>query len=476
VSGIVAILGRPNVGKSTLFNRLVGRRLAIVDDTPGVTRDWRSGDARLGGLSFTVMDTAGLEDSRGPGLATAMRKQTEQALGRADVVLFLIDAREGVTPMDRHFGSWLRELGRPVILVANKAEGRVGSAGAWEAFELGLGDPVPISAEHGEGMADLVEALLPYLEPESQLEAGSAAEDAADHDMQSDSGTDTETEAEEDAKTDSCGDADRPITLAIVGRPNVGKSTLLNQLLGETRVLVGPEPGVTRDSIAVPWTWQDRRMLLADTAGLRRRARIDAPLEKLAVADTLRAIRLSNVAVLVLDGPVGLDRQDLVIARRVIEEGRALVIALNKWDAVETKPETLTAVQARLGASLAQARGVTMVPISALTGAGLTKLMNAVGETYDLWNRRVSTAKLNQWLANVQDRHPPPLVEGRRIKLRYMTQVKARPPTFAVWVNKPLALPDAYRRYLIQGLRDSFGLLGVPVRLLLRKGENPYAG
>ncbi|HEV7372337.1 ribosome biogenesis GTPase Der [Arenibaculum sp.] len=455
----VAIIGRPNVGKSTLFNRLAGKKLALVDDTPGVTRDWRAAPAKLGGIDLTVIDTAGLEEAFDGSLEARMRRQTERAIERADVALLLIDARAGVTPLDRHFAAWLRKGRTPVILVANKAEGRAGDAGLFEAFELGLGDPVPISAEHGEGLADLVEALLPHLHDEEEEEP---REDEA-------AGGEAAAE-EEEAPT-----PERPLQLAIVGRPNVGKSTLLNSLVREERVLTGPEAGMTRDAISVDWTYEGTSMRLVDTAGLRRKARIDEKLEKLAVADALRVIRLAHVVVLVVDAEAILDRQDLTIARLVIDEGRALVIAVNKWDAVADRAAALQQIDDKLQAQLPQVRGVPVVTISALKGQRLDGLLDAVLGAYRTWNRRIPTAQLNRWLPLAVDRHPPPAVEGRRIKIRYMTQIKARPPTFALWVSKPLDLPETYLRYLVSGLREDFDLPGVPVRMLVRKGRNPYA-
>lgn len=471
MSFTVAIVGRPNVGKSTLFNRLVGKRLALVDDLPGVTRDRREGNARLGGLEFTVIDTAGLEEAFDESLEARMRRQTERAIADADVALFLIDARAGVTPLDRHFSAWLRKVSTPVILVANKAEGRAGEAGLFEAFELGLGEPVPISAEHGEGMADLVEALLPFAPPEEDAPEDMAAEAADGEDaipptQADDAGPSEAAPPEED---------NRPIQLAIVGRPNVGKSTLFNSLIGEERVLTGPEAGMTRDAITVEWSYRDRPFKLVDTAGLRRRARVDDKLEKLAAADGLRAVRLAHVVVLVVDAAAILDRQDLTIARMVIEEGRALVIAVNKWDAVTDKTAALKLLSDRLEAQLPQIRGVPTVTMSALRGQNLNGLLDAVLRIYTVWNRRISTAQLNRWLADVTASHPPPLSQGRRIKLRYATQIKARPPTFALWVSKPVDLPDSYQRYLVNSLRDDLDLPGVPIRLLLRKGRNPYA-
>lgn len=439
----VAVVGRPNVGKSTLFNRLVGRRLAIVDDTPGVTRDRREGEARLGPLRFTVIDTAGLAEADPDSLEGRMQAQTGRATEAADVTLLVIDGRAGVTPVDQHFADMLRRLDVPVVPVVNKCEGRGGDEGFFGAYALGLGDPVAISAEHGEGMAELYEALAAHA-PEA------AIEDAATR-------------------------GERPLQLAIIGRPNVGKSTLLNRLVGDERSITGPEPGITRDPIAVEWSYKDRPVRLVDTAGLRRRARIDVKLEQLSVGETLRVIRHAEVVVLVLDALAALERQDLNIARYVVEEGRGLVVAANKWDLVKDHRAMRALIQERLGESLTQVRGMPLVTFSALTGRGVDTLMPKLFEIYDLWNKRVSTGQLNRWLRNVVGEHPPPMVEGRRLKIRYVTQVKARPPTFAVFVSKPNALPDSYCRYLTNRLRDAFGLDAVPIRLLLRAGKNPYA-
>ncbi|KJB97651.1 GTP-binding protein [Skermanella aerolata] len=450
----VAIIGRPNVGKSTLFNRLVGKKLALVDDTPGVTRDWRAAPARLAGIDLTVIDTAGLEEAFDDSLEARMRRQTERAIEEADVALMLIDARSGVTPLDHHFAQWLRKGKTPIILLANKCEGRAGAPGLYEAFELGLGEPVPISAEHGEGLAELVEALLPYVPPEETAEAEEGA-DPAD-------GGETAPVI-------------KSLQLAIVGRPNVGKSTLLNSLVGEDRVLTGPEAGMTRDAIAVEWTYKDKPIRLVDTAGMRRKSRVDEKLEKLAVADALRVIRMAHVVVLVVDAEAILDHQDLTIARMVLDEGRALVIAVNKWDIVTDRAGTLKQIEDKLQAQLAQVRGIPVVTLSALRRQRLDNLLDAVFDIYDVWNRRVSTSDLNRWLAGMTEAHPPPAVEGRRIKIRYATQVKARPPTFALWVSKPLDLPETYIRYLVNGIRESLNLPGVPIRMLTRKGKNPYA-
>ncbi len=418
----VAIVGRPNVGKSTLFNRLVGKRVALVDDTPGVTRDRREGQGRLGSLRFRVIDTAGLEE--------------------ADVALFMVDAREGLTPTDRHFAEWLRRSRTPVVLVANKSEGRAAALGAGEAYALGFGDPLPISAEHAEGLVDLYEALAPFERDD-----------------------DDETAREKEA----------PLRLAIVGRPNAGKSTLVNRLLGEERMLTGPEPGITRDSISVPWRWKDRALELFDTAGLRRRARVTSKLEKLSAADALRAIDFAHIVVLLLDATAPLEKQDLTIAARALDEGRGVVVAVNKWDLIEDRREAMGRVRDRLQTSLPQAGGPPVVTLSALTGKGVEKLLPAAFALYDKWRIRVPTARLNRWLEDALERHPPPLgASGRRIRIRYMTQAKARPPTFVAFASTPTALPESYLRYLQHGLREAFDLAGVPVRILLRKPKNPY--
>ena len=447
----IAIIGRPNVGKSTLFNRLVGRQLALVHETPGVTRDRRSAEAQLSDLRFTVIDTAGLEEMPPESLEGRMRSQTERALGDAQLVFFVIDGRAGVTPADRHFAAWLRGADKPVILVVNKCEGKSAELILYEGHALGFGEPVAISAAHGEGMADLYQAIAKYARGDE---------------------TAPQLDDEEVAEAE---DQTRPIHLAIVGRPNVGKSTLINRLLKEERVLTGPEPGITRDSVAVPWVYRGRAIELVDTAGLRRRAKIFDALEKMSAAESLRVIRMAEVVILVVDTQAIFEQQDLAIARLVAEEGRAMVIALNKWDIAADRDAAARRLRDALDASLQQVRGIPWVAISALTGENIAALMPAVLGAYETWNRRISTSALNRWLERAIERHPPPAPQGKALHIRYATQVKARPPSFVLFMNKPELLPETYLRYLANGLREEFGLDGVPLRLLPRGGRNPFA-
>jgi GTP-binding protein len=445
---VIAIIGRPNVGKSTLFNRLTGKRSALVSDMPGLTRDRREEEADLAGNPVTIVDTAGLEQAKRGSIAERMRQQSEAALAAADLVLFVIDAREGITSDDKSFSKLARASGRPIVLVANKSEGRAGEEGFYAAYELGFGEPVAISAEHGEGLSDLVGEMLAAL----GLKYVRPGEDA-----------------EEPPATA------RPIRVAIVGRPNAGKSTLVNAILGEERMITGPEPGLTRDSVPSDLEWLGRKVRLFDTAGLRRKAKITETAEKLSASDAIRAIRFAEVVVLLIDAERPFEHQDLTIGDLVTEEGRALVIAVNKWDLVEDKQKTLKELRETLGERLSQVPGVTLVPLSALSGRGVDKLAKAVLDAYDIWNRRVPTPSLNRWLEEALARHSPPAVSGRRIKLRYITQPSTRPPTFVAFCSRPQDLPKSYIRYLTNSLREAFDLPGVPLRLNLRKGENPYA-
>lgn len=473
----IAILGRPNVGKSTLFNRLAGRRLALVDDTPGVTRDRREAAGSLGDLSFRIIDTAGLEEGDEGSLFARMRQQTDRALDDADVVFMLIDARAGITPLDRHFSDWLRRQDKPVILVVNKCEGRAGDAGLYDSYSLGLGDPVPISAEHGEGLADLYTELLEATGKLGLEADGVGDETSAEDEFRADESDVEVIEGNLEYEFEDDPDADeKPLQLAIAGRPNVGKSTLINQLIGEERLVTGPEAGLTRDSISVDWSWKDRAVRLFDTAGLRRKAKVVDKLEKLSVDDTLRAIRFANVVILVIDAVQGVEKQDLRIANMVANEGRALILALNKWDIVEDRLACQRKMKDDLARSLPQLKEIEIVPLSALTGQGVKKLLPAVGRAYELWNSRVGTAALNRWLANVTEQHPPPMDNGKRVRIRFMAQIKTRPPTFALFANRPAALAASYLRYMENELRRVFRLPGTPLRMLLRAGKNPYEG
>jgi len=462
----LAILGRPNVGKSTLFNRLVGRRLALVDDTPGVTRDLREGAARLADLRFVAIDTPGLEDASDESLPGRMRKLTERAVEAADACLFVIDARAGVTPADEIFADILRRRARRVILAANKAEGRAGEAGLIDAWGLGLGEPLALSAEHGEGMADLIEVLRPIAE-----EVG-ATEEAPETDIPL---TGDDEESAEDSGP-PLPTPERPMQVAIIGRPNAGKSTLVNRILGEDRLLTGPEAGITRDAISVRLDWGGVPTRLFDTAGMRKRAKVQQKLERLSVADGLRAVRFAEVVVVLLDAATPFETQDLRIADLAEREGRAVVIAVNKWDLETAKQARLAELRENFERLLPQLRGAPLVAVSAKTGQGLDRLQSAVMQAWDVWNRRISTARLNRWLEGMVAAHPPPAPGGRRIKLRYMTQVKTRPPGFVLMCSKPDDLPESYRRYLVGGLREAFDMPGTPIRLTLRSqaDKNPY--
>lgn len=466
MSFTVAIIGRPNVGKSTLFNRLVGKKLALVDDQPGVTRDRRSGEAKLGDLAFTIIDTAGLEESGAESLTGRMRAQTENAIEEADAIFFVMDARVGVTPEDRHFAALARRAGKPLMVIANKAEGRAGESGAYDAFSLGLGDPIALSAEHGDGFAELYASLLAALPEATAL--SDENEEAAERLVLA--------EDEDGSELDPT----KPLRIAIVGRPNAGKSTLINRLLGEERLLVGPEAGITRDSIGVDLVWRkgdvERTMKIFDTAGMRRRANVQEKLEKLAVADALRAVRFAEVVVILLDATIPFEKQDLTLTDLAAREGRALVIGVNKWDLIADKGPKLIELREEATRLLPQVRGTAVVPVSGATGQGLDELMQAILRVHEVWNRRISTAKLNRWLEAVLDQTPPPAVAGRRIKIRYMTQPKARPPHFVLFGNQLDELAESYQRFLINGLRQTFALPGVPIRITLKQGENPYAG
>jgi GTP-binding protein len=444
----VAIVGRPNVGKSTLFNRLVGKKLALVDDRPGVTRDRREGDANLLGLDFRIIDTAGFEDEDPESLPGRMRAQTTAAVREADVALFLIDARAGLTPLDEEIGRWLRSETTPVVLAANKAEGRASENGILEAYSLGLGDPIPMSAEHGEGIVDLFEHLRPYVE----REAGDEEEEPA---------------------------GEGPLKLAIVGRPNAGKSTLINRILEQERLITGPEAGITRDSIAIDWEWKSptgevRPVRLIDTAGMRKKAKVDDKLERLSVADARRAIDFAEVVVLLLDGTRGLESQDLRIADSALQEGRAVIIAINKWDIAEGQSALFNGIKAALEEGLSQARGVPLLAVSAITGKGIDQMLGAAFEIRDIWSKRVSTGQLNRWFENAIENNPPPAPGGKRIKLRYITQVNTRPPSFVIFGTRVDQLPDSYLRYLTNGIRKELGFGAVPVRLAARPSRNPF--
>lgn len=465
----VAIVGRPNVGKSTLFNRLVGKKIALVDDTPGVTRDRRVHDAKLYDLYFQVIDTAGLEDAPEAALEGRMRAQTNVAIADADLILFMVDARSGITPIDEAFGQLVRRAGKPVILVANKAEGKASQDGYLDSWRLGLGEPCPISAEHGQGMTDLREAVIEALGEDRAFGEGEYAEII-------EASPDGEDVEDLDDDEIPAYDETKPMQVAIVGRPNAGKSTLINTLLGEERLLTGPEAGITRDSISVDWEWRGRKIKLFDTAGLRKKARVQEKLEKLSVGDTLRAIRFAEVVIIVLDATIPFEKQDLQIVDLIVREGRAPLIAFNKWDLIEDRQKTLVTLYEEMARLLPQVRGIRAIPVSGELDQGLQKLFDAVVETHRVWNSRISTSKLNRWLESIVDHHPPPAVSGRRMKIKYMTQAKTRPPGFVISCSRPEAMPESYVRYLSNSLRETFELNGVPIRMMLRGSENPFAG
>ncbi|WP_421581422.1 ribosome biogenesis GTPase Der [Shinella sp. M31] len=469
MSFTVAIVGRPNVGKSTLFNRLVGKKLALVDDTPGVTRDRRPGEAKLIDLKFHIIDTAGLEEAAPETLQGRMRAQTEAAIEEADLSLFVVDAKTGLTPVDTALADMLRRKGKPVVLVANKSEAKGSDGGFYDAYTLGLGEPTPISAEHGQGMLDLRDAIVAAIGEERAYPEDDEA--VTDIDVRAE----LADAAEEDEDFEPEYDETKPLRVAIVGRPNAGKSTLINRFLGEDRLLTGPEAGITRDSISVEWDWKGRTIKMFDTAGMRRKARVQEKLEKLSVADGLRAIRFAETVVIVFDATIPFEKQDLQIVDLVLREGRAAVLAFNKWDLIDDPQAVLADLREKTERLLPQARGIRAVPVSGQTGRGLDKLMQAVIETDRTWNRRISTAKLNRWLDAQQTQHPPPAVSGRRLKLKYMTQVKARPPGFMVSCTRPDALPESYIRYLTNGLRNDFNLPGVPIRIHFKATDNPFA-
>ncbi|WP_275784063.1 ribosome biogenesis GTPase Der [Pararhizobium gei] len=463
----VAIVGRPNVGKSTLFNRLVGKKLALVDDTPGVTRDRRPGDAKLVDLRFTIIDTAGLEQSGPETLQGRMWAQTEAAIDEADLTLFVVDAKYGLTPADETLGEMLRRRGKPVVLVANKSEAKGSDGGYYDAFTLGLGEPVAISAEHGQGMVDLRDAIVAAV-GEDRAFPPEIDEPETNVDLRGD------IDEEEDENFEPAYDDTKPLRVAIIGRPNAGKSTLINRFLGEDRLLTGPEAGITRDSISVEWDWRGRTIKMFDTAGMRKKARVQEKLEKLSVADSLRSIRFAEAVVIVFDATIPFEKQDLQLVDLVAREGRAAILAFNKWDLVEDTQALLADLREKTERLLPQVRGIRAVPIAGQTGYGLDKLMQSIIDTDKTWNRRISTAKLNRWLEHQQVQHPPPAVSGRRLKLKYMTQVKARPPGFMISCTRPEAVPESYIRYLTNGLRADFEMPGVPIRIHLKASENPF--
>lgn len=466
----LALIGRPNVGKSTLFNRFAGKKLAIVDDTPGVTRDWRESEGWLFDRHLRIIDTAGLEENFDDSIEGRMREQTEAALKEADALLFIVDGRAGITPLDEHFAAYLRKQNKPVILAVNKCENqRAADTGIAEAYGLGLGEPYAISAEHNVGMDEIYNALTPHMPAEEDEETG---DETSDDDLPGD--IDALEGAEDFEFEDDEPNDDKPLKIAIVGRPNVGKSTLLNTIVEDKRVMTGPEAGITRDSIAVDWTYKDRNFKLVDTAGMRRKSKLQDNIEKMSVEDSLRAIRLAQIVILVIDANNPLEKQDLQIADHIINEGRALIIAINKWDTIKDRSEKLEDIKWKMEKSLAQIRDIPFQTLSALNGKNIDKLMDRVLSTYEVWNKRIKTANLNKWLARMESQNPAPLISGRSNRLKYITQIKTRPPTFALWVSQPDKLPDSYKRFLANGLRRDYDIPGVPIRLLVRTSKNPY--
>jgi len=445
----IALIGRPNVGKSTLFNKIARKTLALVNDTAGLTRDWQTNICEVDGIEFELIDTAGIEESFDASIEARMRQKTEQAMAQADLTVFLFDAYTGLTPLDHHFAQWIREQGYPTLVVANKCDTKVGKAGYFEGFELGLGEPIPVSAEHAQGFHLLLDEIIAFIKKTKPKDQ-----------------TSNDLNAEEDEEYSR--------KIAIIGRPNVGKSTLLNALIGEERVMTGPEAGVTRDAIAVDWIKNNQKYRLVDTAGLRKKAKIHEDIEKMSAHESKRAIRLANIVILVLDAELAFDKQDLSLAHMVIEEGRCLIIAINKWDAANKKLDLLKHYQDKLETALPQVKGIPFITISAKNKKNLDKLIDESEKLYQLWNARISTGELNRWLAETTDRHPPPLASGRRIRLKYMTQIKTRPPTFAIWITKPVNLPESYLKYIKNKMREDFNLPAVPIRFVIKKGKNPY--
>lgn len=470
----LALVGRPNVGKSTLFNRFAGKKLAIVDNTPGVTRDWREAEGWLFDQQLRIIDTAGLEENFDNSIEGRMRKQTEAALEEADAILFMVDGRAGITPLDQHFAGYLRKTNKPVILAVNKCENQAAAdAGVGESYSLGLGEPYPVSAEHNLGLEDIYNALKPHIPEDVQDDEDNDDDEIINEDeldgLEDNADFDFIDIADDDAE-----DPDKPLKIAIVGRPNVGKSTLLNKIVNDERVMTGPEAGITRDAIAVDWTYKDRKFKLVDTAGMRRRSRVQNNIERMSVDDSMRAIRLAQVVILVIDANIPMEKQDLQIAEHIINEGRAIIIAVNKWDTIDDRTDKLEDIKWKFENSLAQIKDLPFQTISAKNGKNINKLLDRALDTYAMWNKRISTAGLNKWLASKESQNPAPLISGRSNRLKYITQIKTRPPTFALWVSRPDKLPDSHKRFITNALRRDYNIPGVPIRLLIRKSKNPY--